>query len=378
MALLAQVLVAFGALVGRGPHYIIEGDRHGCNLYVVLVGATAKGRKGTSLGRVRSIFEQVDPDFNRERIHHGLSSGEGLVYLVHDAIEEQQPIREKGRVVDYQTVTTDPGIADKRVLIIESEYALVLRVIGRDGNTLSARIREAWDDGQLRIATRTNPLRATDAYVSIIGHITRDEVRRYLDRTELGNGFANRHLWLGGRAFSLMGASRTAICSGFRNVCSRPRSMPARSGACIGRRTGAPSGAKYTRHSPRDALVCSVRSHPAQKRRPYACPCCTRCSITRSRSGPSIFGRRRRSGHMRTPRCGTCSVTRSAIRLRMRSCERCGRRVTGSPGRRYPARSGEIARRARSIARSRCSPSWPRRGARPSGQVDDRRSDGER
>ena len=196
VALLSQVLVAAGSMIGRGPCYLVEGDRHAANLYVVLVGATAKGRKGTSWGRVRSLCAQVDAAYDREHIHHGLSSGEGLVWLVRDAIEEQEPIRDHGRVTDYQTVTRDPGVTDKRLLVVEPEYASVLRVIAREGNTLSARIRDAWDDGQLRLATKNNPLRATDAHISIIGHITRDEVRRYLDRTELGNGFANRHLWL--------------------------------------------------------------------------------------------------------------------------------------------------------------------------------------
>jgi hypothetical protein len=36
---------------------------------------------------------------------------------------------------------------------------------------------------------------ATVAHVSIVGHVTVDELRRYLDRTEAGNGFANRFLW---------------------------------------------------------------------------------------------------------------------------------------------------------------------------------------
>jgi hypothetical protein len=35
----------------------------------------------------------------------------------------------------------------------------------------------------------------TNAHVSIIGHITRDELLRRLDRTECDNGFANRFLW---------------------------------------------------------------------------------------------------------------------------------------------------------------------------------------
>jgi hypothetical protein len=104
-------------------------------------------------------------------------------------------VREKGEVVGYQDVVEDPGVTDKRLLIVEQEFASTLRVMGRDGNTLSATIREAWDSGDLRILTKNSPARASGAHISIVGHITCDEVLRYLDRTEAGNGFANRFLW---------------------------------------------------------------------------------------------------------------------------------------------------------------------------------------
>ncbi len=41
---------------------------------------------------------------------------------------------------------------------------------------------------------RNNPLRASAAHIGIIGHITKDELLRYLTATELANGFANRFL----------------------------------------------------------------------------------------------------------------------------------------------------------------------------------------
>jgi hypothetical protein len=44
-ALLLQLLVAFGSVVGRGPHFKAESDRHGLNLFTVLVGETSKARK---------------------------------------------------------------------------------------------------------------------------------------------------------------------------------------------------------------------------------------------------------------------------------------------------------------------------------------------
>ncbi len=194
-AVLLSFFVAFGNAVGRGPHFEVEAARHYTNLNAVLVGQTARGRKGSSWAQVRRPLETVDPRWALDRVQFGLSSGEGLIWAVRDPIEKQEPVRERGRVVDYQTVVEDPGVTDKRLLIVEQEFASTLRVMGRDGNTLSPTIRQAWDTGDLRILTKNSPAKATGAHISIIGHITRDEVLRYLDSTEAGNGFANRFLW---------------------------------------------------------------------------------------------------------------------------------------------------------------------------------------
>jgi Protein of unknown function (DUF3987) len=48
----------------------------------------------------------------------------------------------------------------------------------------------------LQVTTKANPLRATGAHVSVIGHITKDELSRSLSQTEMANGFANRFLWV--------------------------------------------------------------------------------------------------------------------------------------------------------------------------------------
>jgi hypothetical protein len=99
-------------------------------------------------------------------------------------------------VTGYQEIEIDPGVSDKRLLVLENEFASVLRQLERDGNTLSALIRQAWDSGDLRAITKNSPATATGAHVSIVGHITEVELRRYLGATEQGNGFANRYLWL--------------------------------------------------------------------------------------------------------------------------------------------------------------------------------------
>jgi hypothetical protein len=196
IALLAQFLLAFGNAIGRQAHFRVEGDRHYLNLFAVAVGDTAKGRKGTSWGRVRALFEMADSEWTDKRIMGGLSSGEGLIWNVRDPIMARDKIKERGRITAMQEYEADPGESDKRLLVYEPEFAVVLRQIERQGNTLSAIIRQAWETGNLRTLVKNSPAKATGAHVSVIGHITADELRRYLSNTEAASGFANRFLWL--------------------------------------------------------------------------------------------------------------------------------------------------------------------------------------
>lgn len=196
VAILVQLLAAFGSAVGRGPYFPVESSRHYPNLNLVLVGQTAKGRKGTSWEHVHRLMREADEGWAAERIASGLSSGEGLIWAVRDPIHRKDPIKEKGKITGYQDVIADEGVSDKRLLAIESEFARVLRVAMREGNTLSTTVREAWDSGRLRILTKNTPAVATDAHISIIGHVTKEELLRNLSETETANGFANRFLWL--------------------------------------------------------------------------------------------------------------------------------------------------------------------------------------
>ncbi len=195
VALLIQFLVGFGNVIGRCAHFAAEGHQHFCNLFVALVGSTSKGRKGSSWSHVLRVLHMVDEFWAAHRVGSGLSSGEGLISQVRDPIQQQQPIKEGGRVVDYQKVTIDPGESDKRLLVIEEEFVRVLASMGRESNILSAVLRGAWDSGNLGTMTKNSPLKATGAHISIVGHVTRDELRRALNEIEQTNGFANRFLW---------------------------------------------------------------------------------------------------------------------------------------------------------------------------------------
>lgn len=179
VAILAQLLAAFGNAAGRHAHFRVGADRHHTNLFLTLVGATSGGRKGLSFGLARARVAAADEQWAADHILGGLASGEGLIHHVRDA-----------------TPPHDPGVADKRVLVYAPEFASVLKVATREGNTLSDVVRQAWDGHTLHNLAKTAGAKATAPHISIIGHITKEELNRYLTTTEAGNGFGNRFLWL--------------------------------------------------------------------------------------------------------------------------------------------------------------------------------------
>jgi hypothetical protein len=195
VAILVSILVCVGNYLGRKIGFRVEGDRHYPNLFACLVGESSRSRKGTSLGRTLALWHPDDA-WRSKCIANGLSSGEGLKHAVRDKLEANEPIREKGRIVSYQAVIKDQGVKDKRLLVVESEFAQALRVAQREGNTLSPVVRQAWDTGTLRTLTRNDPTVATDAHISILGHITRQELAQDLSVTDCMNGFANRFNWV--------------------------------------------------------------------------------------------------------------------------------------------------------------------------------------
>ncbi len=191
VALLMGLLVSFGSVVGRGPHAWADGSRHGFNEFAVIVGDTAKARKDTARARIRPLFAEIDAEWATTRQGSGLSSGEGFIHAVRDPVFR----REKNRdTKEYEEVEVDPGVSDKRLLVDESEFATVLKVIQRESNTLSDNVRKAWDGRTLRSMTRNSPLAATDPHIAVIGNITREELQKLLTETEAANGFLNRFL----------------------------------------------------------------------------------------------------------------------------------------------------------------------------------------
>ena len=181
-ATLATILTHAGIAAGRGPYVRVGDDRHHARLFAALVGKSARARKGTSEAPVRRVADQAAkvgaslPNW----VHGPMSSGEGLIYSIRDGDGKQEG---------------DPGIADKRLLIVEGEFGAPLKAMQRSGNTLSTTIRSAWDGKTLAPLVKGSYTQASQPHIGIVGHITEIELRSLLSNVDVHNGFANRFLW---------------------------------------------------------------------------------------------------------------------------------------------------------------------------------------
>jgi hypothetical protein len=172
-AILLQFLAAFGNLIGPAPHCLVGSTRHGLNLFVVLVGESSKARKGTSWRQISSLLAEADPLWASRRVHTTRPTTNSILY----ALRDEEPA------------------TDRRLFLLSEEFASILQVLGRQTGQLSPLLRCAWDGGDLCAQAGARPMQATAAHISIVGHVTQNELAHYLSRNESHNGFASRCLW---------------------------------------------------------------------------------------------------------------------------------------------------------------------------------------
>ncbi len=198
-AVLVQLLAALGNVIGRSVYFYAGDSKHHPRLWCTLVGETSKGRKGSAYSSVERLMREVAPDWVDDHFGTGLSSGEGLIFAVRDPRLGFPQRKTKNFPIEPTEEVLDPGVSDKRYFVVEEEFSQVLRHLERKGNTLSEVLRRAWDGKSLKITTRHCPEKATDPHVSVVGHITREELSTCLGKSEAFNGFANRFLWVASR-----------------------------------------------------------------------------------------------------------------------------------------------------------------------------------
>ena len=196
-AVAANFIAFMGCAVGRGPYMPVGNTWHHARQFMLHIGRSGRGRKGDAvslIGRIEHALKALSPDATPQVHRGGLSSREGLVHLIHDGYTEGQK-------------EVEP-VLDKRLLVIESEFANVLHQGKREGNTLSAALRDCWDGVSMKPATKTSRLWATDPHIALVGAVTPSELLGLMASRELTNGFANRFMMLWAERPKLMAFPR--------------------------------------------------------------------------------------------------------------------------------------------------------------------------
>lgn len=185
-AVAANALAYLSAAMGRACYMPVGNVWHHARIFTAQIGRSALGRKGDAaslIHRIDMALRKNHGDTIAPQVHRGgLSTREGLVMLIHDGFTEGKKEIAK--------------IEDKRLWVLESEFANVLAQAKRDGNTLSTALRDLWDGVPIRPAVKTSRVYASDPHVALSVAITPGELRAKLSAGELSNGFANRFMFL--------------------------------------------------------------------------------------------------------------------------------------------------------------------------------------
>ena len=194
VAVAANVIALFCCAIGRTAFQRIGDSAIHARPFLLVVGKSGKARKGTAESTAREVAKRADAILrkrhasdDRLRIHAGgLSSGEGVGWAIRDPREPDEKTGKGG----------DPGVTDKRLMAVESEFANVLAQTKREGNILSATIRNLWDGRDIEPLTKTSQLTSTNPHVVLVGHITGHELREKSSENDAANGLLNRFLML--------------------------------------------------------------------------------------------------------------------------------------------------------------------------------------
>jgi hypothetical protein len=185
-AFYAMLLPAIGSLIGRRAVITVSRDRHYPNLFSAIVGSTGSG-KGNCWNIVEHLLEKIDPT-SPARLRRDAASAQGLIGLVRDA-----STRTEGK----RTIE-DPGVTDKRCLLLFEEMDTLFVAMSRTGSTLAPVWNMAYDGKTLENNTRLNRERATNPHISAVCHITQESFQQAVQHVSKGlgcsNGFYNRFI----------------------------------------------------------------------------------------------------------------------------------------------------------------------------------------
>lgn len=176
--LLASLLTLAGVLA-PSRCYVLNRD-HVSALHTCLVGDSSIGRKTTAMDRMASMSRLVLGDAVVNRVvMTGTNSGESLV----TSLERRQ--------LDYKREPTT-------AVVYEEEYATLLSAVSREGSSLDARLRVAFDGTQAMANRKASGAQTVQPpyWLAALTGITPTELQEKAPTGVLRSGSANRWLWL--------------------------------------------------------------------------------------------------------------------------------------------------------------------------------------
>lgn len=188
IGVLASLLAAAGVHIGPDAHLPLGMERHPLVIWPLLIGHTGSGKKGTAWNAARSVLTAADPEFTACNVHSGLSSGEGLAAVF--ATDEDGESSGGKRGGKAARLLPD---GDLRLLAYEPEWAATMARMKREGNTLSATLRAAWEGGNLS-TLNVDARVARRGHVGIVAHITPGEFKAKVSTSDMAGGTYNRFL----------------------------------------------------------------------------------------------------------------------------------------------------------------------------------------
>lgn len=179
-----NILARFAATLGNTAYIQIGDQRRHLRMNALIVGPTAKGRKGTSADMPDELFRLVDGQLGWAPLRKltALATGEGLIHQLRDPHIYVIAGRE----------VVDPGVPDKRLLCDVSEFAGVLAQARREGSTISTVLRDAFDGRTLTTPTKTSFNKASNTHICVVGSVPETEIIKSLSSIDITNGLANR------------------------------------------------------------------------------------------------------------------------------------------------------------------------------------------
>ncbi|MEV3983593.1 DUF3987 domain-containing protein [Nonomuraea sp. NPDC049758] len=170
VGILGALLSAFSSAITNLPQVVYGTQSQTLSTWIVLIGNTGMGRKGTATRAALQVFKGALPDWAKSTVLEGCpQSGPAYVSTLADM--------------------------NGNALMIEEEFADLLKVSARY-KSFGKAIRRSWEGASISNRTKEAVIHVDAPHVSIIGNVTPAEFAASIGKADRAGGTLNRFLCL--------------------------------------------------------------------------------------------------------------------------------------------------------------------------------------